>query len=60
MTIRDFMDWCMDPEAQEFNIYDLDTGEVVFVGTVEDCPDLDTEFMTWDIGTNGELYFNVC
>ena len=60
MTIYDYMDACSTPEIQEFYVYNLTTGAVVWSGTIEDdCPYECADVLTWDIDTDGKLYFNI-
>ena len=59
MTIRDMMEACMMVDCQEFSVYDLDSGSVIWEGVLDDCPYADAEFATWDLDTKGKLCFNV-
>lgn len=61
MTIEDMMYYCMI-DGYEFRIYDLAEGRTVYEGSVDD-EDFEkfegSEVQTWDIGTDGWLYFNI-
>lgn len=39
MTVFGFMKYSIDVDYQEFTIYDVDKGENVFVGTLNECPE---------------------
>ena len=60
MTIGDIMYYCSIEDMLEFRVWDYaDGGNVVYEGVAEDCPYLDTEFNTWDVGNDGWVYFNI-
>lgn len=59
MMIRDMMEACMMVDCQEFSVYDLDSGSVIWEGVLDDCPYAYAEIATWDIDNDGCLYFNV-
>ena len=50
MTVDDFMNYSLDVYYQTFTIYDVNKGEEVFTGTIDDCPDnyLSAEVCTFD------------
>ena len=39
MTVDEFMDLSIDSSWQKVKIYDVDLGEEVFEGTIDDMPD---------------------
>ena len=51
MTVEDFMEYSIDINFQTVHIYDVDKGEEVFVGTIDDMPDkyLYGEVCTFDV-----------
>ena len=59
MTIYDMMDACMMVDCQEFSVYDIDAGDVVWSGVLEDCPYADEEVATWDLDSKGRLFINI-
>ena len=63
MTVEDFMEYSIDIDFQTVHIYDVDKGEEVFVGTVNDMPDkyIEAEVCTFDIvdDTSPRLTLNV-
>lgn len=50
LTVSDFMQYAIDESFQTFTLYDVDKGEEVFTGTIDDCPYdyLDAEICTFD------------
>ena len=63
MTVEDFMEYSIDINFQTVHIYDVDKGEEVFVGTIDDMPDkyIEAEVCTFDIvdDTSPRLTLNV-
>lgn len=51
MTVEDFMEYSIDESWQKFTLYDVDKGEEVFTGTIDECPDkyFEAEVCTFDI-----------
>ena len=51
MTVEDFMEYSIEKNWQTVHIYDVDLGEEVFIGIVDDMPDkyLYGELCTFDI-----------
>ena len=51
MTVEDFMEYSIDESFQKFTLYDVDKGEEVFTGYIDDCPDnyLEAEVCTFDV-----------
>ena len=51
MTVEDFMEYSIDESFQKFTLYDVDKGEEVFTGNIDECPDeyLEAEVCTFDI-----------
>jgi hypothetical protein len=51
MTVEDFMEYSIEESYQKFTLYDVDKGEEVFTGSIEECPDeyLGAEVCTFDI-----------
>lgn len=51
MTVRDFMEYSIDESFQKFTLYDVDKGEEVFTGNIDEMPDkyFDAEVCTFDI-----------
>jgi hypothetical protein len=51
MTVEDFMEYSIDESWQTFTLYDVDKGEEVFTGNIDDCPDkyLEAEVCTFDL-----------
>lgn len=48
MTVSDFMSYSIDEDWQTFTIYDVDKGEEVFTGILDDCPE---EYLYAEIGS---------
>lgn len=38
MTVEDFMEYSIEADWQKFTLYDVDTGDKVFTGTIDECP----------------------
>jgi hypothetical protein len=51
MTVENFMEYSIDVSWQKFTLYDVDKGEEVFTGNIEECPDeyLGAEVCTFDV-----------
>ena len=51
MTVSQFMEYSIDENWQKFTLYDVDKGEEVFTGNIDECPDnyLDAEVCTFDV-----------
>lgn len=51
LTVENFMEYSIDESWQKFTLYDVDKGEEVFTGNIEECPDkyLEAEVCTFDI-----------
>ena len=51
MTVEDFMEYSIEDNWQMFTLYDVDKGEEVFTGYIDDCPDnyLEAEVCTFDV-----------
>jgi hypothetical protein len=51
MTVEDFMEYSIEERWQTFTLYDVDKGEEVFTGTIDECPDnyLEAEVGTFDV-----------
>jgi hypothetical protein len=51
MTVENFMEYSIDVSWQKFTLYDVDKGEEVFTGNIEECPDeyLEAEVCTFDV-----------
>ena len=51
MTVEDFMEYSIEKEWQKFTLYDIDKGEEVFTGTIDEMPDkyFDAEVCTFDV-----------
>ena len=51
MTVEDFMEYSIDESFQKFTLYDVDKGEEVFTGNIDECPDeyLEAEVCTFDV-----------
>ena len=51
MTVEDFMEYSIEESFQKFTLYDVDKGEEVFTGYIDDCPDnyLEAEVCTFDV-----------
>ena len=48
MTVEDFMEYSIDESFQKFTLYDVDKGEEVFTGNIDECPD---EYLEAEVGT---------
>ena len=63
MTVEDFMEYSIDESFQKFTLYDVDKGEEVFTGNIDEMPDkyFDAEVCTFDIidETSPRLTLNV-
>lgn len=63
MTVSQIMRYAVDKYFQEFTIYDVDKGENVFTGYIEDCPEeyIDAEICSIDTinEDSPRLTFNV-
>ena len=65
MTIRDIMEMFIDPDSQQFELWDNDKEEVVFTGYLNDLPE---EFDTAEVtsidnlepSNNGKITLNIC
>ena len=55
MTIRDIMEMFIDPDSQQFELWDNDKNEVVFTGFLNDLPE---EFDTAEVTSIDNLYSN--
>ena len=55
MTIRDIMEMFIDPDNQQFELWDNDKNEVVFTGFLNDLPE---EFDTAEVTSIDNLYSN--
>ena len=51
MTVEDFMEYSIDEDFQKFHIYDVDKGEEVFEGYIDEVPELylKAEVCTFDV-----------
>ena len=51
MTVRDFMEYSIEVDWQKFTLYDVDEGEEIFTGNIDECPDeyLEAEVCTFDV-----------
>jgi hypothetical protein len=51
MTVENFMEYSIDVSWQKFTLYDVDKGEEVFTGNIDECPDeyLGAEVCTFDV-----------
>ena len=51
MTVEDFMEYSIEEDFQTFTLYDVDKGEEVFTGTIDECPDtyIRAEVCTFDV-----------
>ena len=51
MTVEDFMEYSIDMDFQKFTLYDVDKGEEVFTGNINEMPDkyFDAEVCTFDV-----------
>lgn len=51
MTVTDFMEYSIEESYQKFTLYDVDKGEEVFTGNIDECPDeyLEAEVSTFDV-----------
>ena len=51
MTVEDFMEYSIEESWQKFTLYDVDKGEEVFTGNIDECPDnyLEAEVCTFDV-----------
>ena len=51
MTVEDFMEYSIEESFQTFTLYDVDKGEEVFTGTIDECPDkyFEAEVCTFDV-----------
>ena len=51
MTVEDFMEYSIEESFQKFTLYDVDKGEEVFTGTIDECPDkyFEAEVCTFDV-----------
>jgi len=51
MTVEDFMEYSIEESWQKFTLYDVDKGEEVFTGTIDECPDIFmmAEVCTFDV-----------
>ena len=51
MTVNDFMAYSIDVDFQKFTLYDVDKGEEVFTGNIDECPTdyLGAEVCTFDV-----------
>ena len=51
MTVTDFMEYSIEESYQTFTLYDVDKGEEVFTGNIDECPDeyLEAEVCTFDV-----------
>lgn len=51
MTVEDFMEYSIEEDFKTFTLYDVDKGEEVFTGTIDECPDeyFEAEVCTFDI-----------
>lgn len=51
MTVEDFMEYSIEENWQKFTLYDVDKGEEVFTGNIDECPDeyLGAEVCTFDV-----------
>ena len=50
LTVENFMEYSIDESWQKFTLYDVDKGEEVFTGNIDECPDeyLEAEVCTFD------------
>lgn len=51
MTVEDFMEYSIDEDFQKLHIYDVDKGEEVFEGYVDEIPEpyFEAEVCTFDV-----------
>ena len=51
LTVSEFIRYSIDENWQTFTLYDVDKGEEVFTGTIDDCPYeyLDAEIGSFDL-----------
>ena len=51
MTVEDFMEYSIDENFQKLTLYDVDKGEEVFTGTIDECPDkyFEAEVCSFDV-----------
>ena len=63
MTVEDFLEYSIEESWQKFTLYDVDKGETVFMGHIDEMPDkyFDAEVCTFDIidETSPRLTLNV-
>ena len=50
MTVKEFMEYSIDVDWQEFTLYDIEKGEEVFTGNIDECPNnyIEAEVCTFD------------
>ena len=51
MTVEDFMEYSIEENWQKFTLYDVDKGEEVFTGNIDECPDeyFEAEVCSFDV-----------
>lgn len=51
MTVEDFMEYSIEKDWQKFTLYDVDKGEEIFTGVIDECPDkyFEAEVCSFDV-----------